>query len=102
MPHNIYLHSALVLSRKINMNSNNEIRDAAIYNNIESAFSLFISFVISTCVISTFAVYITSPDWLNRDPDDQNLDLNSASQALEAVFGNASKYIWALGLLAAG
>jgi natural resistance-associated macrophage protein len=102
MPHNIYLHSALVLSRKINMKSKNEIRDAAIYNNIESAFSLFISFVISTFVISTFAVYITTPDWLNRDPDNKNLDLNTASVALQTVFGDASKYIWALGLLAAG
>lgn len=82
MPHNIYLHSALVLSRKINMKSKNEIRDATIYNNIESAFSLFISIVISTFVISTFAVYITTPDWLNRKPEDQNLDLESASVAL--------------------
>ena len=70
MPHNIYLHSALVLSRKINMNSKNEIRDAAVYNTIESAFSLLVSFIISTFVISTFAVYITKPDWINRKPED--------------------------------
>ena len=84
------------------MNSKNEIRDATIYNNIESSFSLFISFIISTCVISTFAIYITTPDWLNRKPEDQNLDLDSASEALQSVFGDASKKIWALGLLAAG
>lgn len=57
------------------MKSKNEVRDATIYNNIESAFSLFISFLISTFVISTFAVYINSDDWNNRDDDDKNLDL---------------------------
>lgn len=100
MPHNIYLHSALVLSRKINMKNKNEIRDATIYNNIESAFSLFLSFLISTAVISTFAVYITSDDYINNPRD---LDLQSASVALGAFFGeNTAQYIWAIGLLAAG
>ena len=57
------------------MKSKNEVRDAAIYNNIESAFSLFISFIISTFVISTFAVYTNSDDWNKRPLDDRNLDL---------------------------
>jgi Mn2+/Fe2+ NRAMP family transporter len=92
----------LVLTRKINMKNKNEIKEATIYNNIESGFSLFISFVISTCVISTFAVYIQSDDFNNRPEDDRDLNLSSASEALAAVFGDKAKYIWALGLLAAG
>jgi NRAMP (natural resistance-associated macrophage protein)-like metal ion transporter len=75
MPHNIYLHSALVLTRKINMKNKNEIKEAYIYNTIESAFALFISFVISTTVISTFAVYVQSEDYLSRDADDRDLTL---------------------------
>ena len=58
MPHNLYLHSALVLTRSVGGNNYNIMRDAIIYNNIESGISLFISFIISTTVIATFAVYI--------------------------------------------
>jgi len=58
MPHNLYLHSALVLSRKINYRNRNEVAEGNYYNAIESAISLFLSFLISTCVISTFAVYV--------------------------------------------
>lgn len=57
MPHNLYLHSQLVLSRKVDSNNKNTQYEAVIYNCIESAISLFIAFVISTSVITTFAVY---------------------------------------------
>lgn len=97
MPHNIYLHSSLVLSRKLNMKNKNSLYEAIIYNTIESGISLFISFVISTAVITTFAVYT-----LRNPHADKELDLLSASYALQDNFGDASKYIWAIGLLAAG
>jgi len=58
MPHNFFLHSSLVLTRKINTQDKNQVRDACIYNNLESAFSLIISFLISASVIATFAVYV--------------------------------------------
>ena len=57
MPHNFYLHSALVLSRKINSKNKTQVNEACIYNNIESSISLFISFFINSCVIATFAAY---------------------------------------------
>jgi len=98
MPHNLYLHSSLVLTRKINYKNATALNEANIYNAIESAVSLFISFVISTAVISTFAVYSLK----HAGPDDQDMDLETASNALELVFGKAAKYIWAVGLLAAG
>ena len=97
MPHNLYLHSSLVLTRKIDHKDKNQVNDGIIYNSIESAFSLFISFIISTAVIATFAVYVA------RNPTkSNNLDLAEASVALSETFGNAAKYIWAIGLLAAG
>lgn len=97
MPHNLFLHSSLVLTRKINMKDKNQVRDACIYNNIESACSLLVSFLISASVIATFAVYTKSSQY-----DGGEVDLNSASRALEKTFGENSKYIWAVGLLAAG
>lgn len=97
MPHNLYLHSALVLTRKIDPTSKRQVNEANIYNNIESAISLFISFIINTAVISTFASYaVSKPD---TDPD---LNLKDAATALEGLYGDGAKYIWALGLLAAG
>lgn len=96
MPHNLYLHSSLVLTRKIDHRNKNQVYEANIYNMIESAFSLLISFVISSCVIATFAVYSI------KNPGAGELDLESAADALKETFGNASKYIWAIGLLAAG
>lgn len=63
MPHNLYLHSALVLTRKVNYKNRTAVNEANIYNAIESAIALIISFVISTSVISTFAVYVDAyPD----------------------------------------
>lgn len=57
MPHNIYLHSSLVLSRKINTNNKAMVKEANIYNAIESGISLMISFFISFAVVGTFAYY---------------------------------------------
>jgi natural resistance-associated macrophage protein len=96
MPHNLYLHSALVLTRKISYHNRNAVYEANIYNAIESAISLGISVVISTAVIATFAVYVAG------HPLHGDLDLLTASTALASTFGNSAKYIWAIGLLAAG
>ena len=49
MPHNLYLHSALVLSRKIN-GSEGAIRGALMYNKVESAFALGVSLFINVAV----------------------------------------------------
>jgi len=57
MPHNLYLHSSLVLTRKVDMKNKNQVNEANIYNIMESSLSLFVSFIISTAVIATFASY---------------------------------------------
>jgi natural resistance-associated macrophage protein 2 len=58
MPHNLYLHSALVLSRKVNYRNRNEVAEGNYYNAVESGISLGVSFFINTFVIATFAVFI--------------------------------------------
>lgn len=60
MPHNLYLHSALVLSRKINHKNPRAVYESNIYNAVESGFSLLISFLISFSVVGTFAYYHNS------------------------------------------
>ena len=65
---------------------------------MESSVSLFISFVISTFVISTFAVFIQK----HPDTDIDTLNLEGAAAVLGESLGPNAKYIWAIGLLAAG
>jgi Mn2+/Fe2+ NRAMP family transporter len=95
MPHNIYLHSALVLSRKIDHNNYSMVKEACIYNTIESTFSLFISFLINFSVVGTFAYFHFASPGLQ-------LNLLNAAIAFEDTFGNAARIIWGVGLLAAG
>ena len=56
MPHNIYLHSALVQSRKIDTSHAGAKREAILYNAIESGASLAVTVVINLFVMSVFAV----------------------------------------------
>uniref|UniRef100_A0A671YI77 Solute carrier family 11 member 2 n=1 Tax=Sparus aurata TaxID=8175 RepID=A0A671YI77_SPAAU len=55
MPHNIYLHSALVKSRDIDRKNKKEVKEANKYFFIESTIALFISFLINVFVVAVFA-----------------------------------------------
>lgn len=55
MPHNLYLHSALVKSRDIDRKSSNKVREANYYYFIEACVALFVSFVINVFVVAVFA-----------------------------------------------
>ncbi|KAM7518824.1 hypothetical protein LguiB_017786 [Lonicera macranthoides] len=83
MPHNLFLYSALVLSRKI-PNSVGGINDACRYYLIESGFALFVAFLINISVISVSGTVCSaknlSTDNVNSCSD---LTLNSASFLLK-------------------
>merc|ERR1712224_864442 len=102
MPHNLYLHSALVLSRKVDTRRRASINEAIFYNNIDSAISLTLSFFISMSVVVTFAVYIIDDPLGEKHGAKNSLDLREASEALVVLLGDNAKYVWAIGLLAAG
>ena len=82
------------------MANRNAVNEANIYNTIESAISLFISFIINLAVIATFAAYVIQSG--HAGDQDYDLDLLEASKALQGLYGDSAKYIWAIGLLAAG
>ena len=58
MPHNLYLHSALVLSRNIDFSNKKKIREANFYYAIEASIALFVSFLINLFVVGVFAEVI--------------------------------------------
>ncbi|RLN72663.1 hypothetical protein BBJ28_00023763 [Nothophytophthora sp. Chile5] len=55
MPHNIFLHSALVQARGINPRSPARVTEANLYFGLEAAMALFVSFLINAAVICVFA-----------------------------------------------
>ena len=84
MPHNLHLHSALVITRKVNIKNRTHVNEAIMYNIMDSSISM-ITFFINASVICTFAAYVISTGH-DKDPD-YNLDLLSASDALKKTFG---------------
>ncbi|EYU32513.1 hypothetical protein ABFS82_03G096300 [Erythranthe guttata] len=102
MPHNLFLHSALVLSRKV-PNSVRGINDACRYFLIESGFALFVAFLINVAIVSVSAT-VCLVDELKPDDKERcsDLTLNSASFLLKNVLGGSSSTVYAIALLASG
>ncbi|CAI9115432.1 OLC1v1016334C1 [Oldenlandia corymbosa var. corymbosa] len=102
MPHNLFLHSALVLSRKI-PDSVRGIHDACRFFLIESGFALFVAFLINVAIISVSGAVCSA-----RNPSQDTIDycndltLNSASHLLKNVLGKSSSTVYAIALLASG
>ena len=55
MPHNIFLHSALVRSRKVDHRDKAATKEAIFYNSVESSIALFCSFIVNMFVVCVFA-----------------------------------------------
>ncbi|XP_077429395.1 natural resistance-associated macrophage protein 2-like isoform X1 [Vanacampus margaritifer] len=119
MPHNIYLHSALVKSRDIDRRNKKAVKEANKYYFIESTIALFISFLINVFVVAVFAqaFYNKTNSDVNREcngtsiphqglfPDNNKtleVDIYKGGVVLGCFFGPAALYIWAIGILAAG
>ena len=131
MPHNIYLHSALVKSREVDRSKKIKKRDANLYFTIESAIALFVSFIINMFVVSVFAEAFYSRHggnaetildkcpvlrnateenkrlWSrieNNEPVNTTLDVDlfQGGLFLGCEFHLVALYIWAVGVLAAG
>ncbi|XP_075666976.1 metal transporter Nramp1-like isoform X2 [Castanea sativa] len=102
MPHNLFLHSALVLSRKIPQSAQG-IKEACRFYLIESAFALMVAFLINISVISVSGTVCNSSHLSAEDQNScGNLDLNKASFLLENVLGSWSSKLFAIALLASG
>ncbi|MED6155739.1 Metal transporter Nramp5 [Stylosanthes scabra] len=102
MPHNLFLHSALVLSRKI-LNSVRGINEACRYFLIESGFALFVAFLINVAVISVSGTVCSSSNLSSQNAAHcSDLTLDSASFLLKNVLGRSSSTIYAIALLASG
>ncbi|XP_054799123.1 metal transporter Nramp5-like [Prosopis cineraria] len=102
MPHNLFLHSALVLSRKV-PGSVRGINNACRYFLIESGFALFVAFLINVAVVSVSGAVCSGNNLSAQDAERCNdLSLDSASFLLKNVLGRSSSTVYAIALLASG
>ncbi|XP_010063416.2 metal transporter Nramp5 [Eucalyptus grandis] len=102
MPHNLFLHSALVLSRKV-PRSVRGINDACRYFLIETGFALVVAFLINVAMVSVSAAVCSANNLSSSNSDTcNNLTLNNASDLLKNVLGRSSSTIYAIALLASG
>ena len=99
MPHNVFLHSALVQSRRVDHRNKGRVQEALNYYSIESTVALIVSFVINIFVTTVFAKGFYGTELAN------NIGLVNAGQYLQEKYGGGLFpifYIWGIGLLAAG
>ncbi|KAE7999676.1 hypothetical protein FH972_004082 [Carpinus fangiana] len=99
MPHNVFLHSALVQSREVDHSKKERVQEALRYYSIESTVALVVSFIINLFVTTVFAKGFYGTDIAN------SIGLLNAGQYLEEKYGGGLfpiLYIWGIGLLAAG
>lgn len=121
MPHNLYLHSALVKSRKVDRHQPAKVKEANYYFFIEASIALFVSFIINVFVVAVFAHGMygkTNEDVIglcdkNSTIYDEaasifipgqplDVDIYKGGIFLGCAFGMFALYMWAVGILAAG
>nr|CAB3456238.1 unnamed protein product [Digitaria exilis] len=102
MPHNLFLHSALVLSRNT-PSSVKGIKDACRFFLFESGIALFVALTINICIVSVSGTICNSS---SISPDDSakcsDITLDSSSFLLRNVLGKNSAVVYGVALLACG
>ncbi len=94
MPHNLYLHSALVQTRKIERTEKG-IRQAIKYNRIDSTVALNMAFFVNAAIlIVAAAVFFKSGK--------QVTEIHEAYKLLPDFLGKVAPYLFAVALIAAG
>ncbi|WBL25575.1 Nramp family divalent metal transporter [Zunongwangia sp. HGR-M22] len=96
MPHNLYLHSSLVQTRKIKRTKNG-IRQALRYNFIDSAIALNLAFFVNA------AILILAASVFFKNGMFEVAEIQDAHQLLEPLLGSSlAPVLFALALIAAG
>lgn len=95
MPHNLYLHSALVQSRKIDR-SEKGIRQAIKFNRIDSTIALNIAFLVNA------AILIIAATVFHKTGNSDVARIEDAHKLLPSFLGNMAPILFAVALIAAG
>ncbi|KAI8318768.1 Nramp-domain-containing protein [Martensiomyces pterosporus] len=102
MPHNFYLHSALVGSRKIDRTPRNRlraVRQAIKYFRVETSVGIFFAFMINLAIV---CVFVKVFEFLDLQEASYTPGFADCADGLGAVIGATARYIFIVGLLASG
>ncbi len=95
MPHNLYLHSSLVQTRKIKRDDEG-IKKAIKFNFFDSAIALNLAFFVNAAIL-----VLAAAAFYNNGLT-QVADISNAHQLLQGLFGNMAPILFAIALIAAG
>ncbi|MCG9879294.1 MAG: Nramp family divalent metal transporter [Bacteroidia bacterium] len=95
MPHNLYLHSSLVQTRKIKKDDEG-IKRAIKFNFFDSAIALNAAFFVNA------AILILAAAAFHRNGFNQVADISDAHELLRGIFGDLAPALFAIALIAAG
>ena len=95
MPHNLYLHSSLVQTRKIDRSSKG-IKDALKYNFIDTAVALNLAFFVNA------AILILAATAFFKNGLFEVAEIQDAHRLLEDIFGSMAPTLFAIALIASG
>lgn len=95
MPHNLYLHSSLVQSRKIERNDEG-IRKALRYNMVDSTIALNLAFLVNA------AILILAATAFYKNGFHEVAEIQDAHLLLTNIFGSMAPALFAIALIAAG
>jgi len=95
MPHNLYLHSALVQTRKIDR-SNAGIKQALKFNRIDTTIALNLAFFVNA------AILILAATVFFKTGNSQVAEIKEAHRLLPNFLGNLAPKLFAIALIAAG
>eukprot|EP00127_Corallochytrium_limacisporum_P007229 Clim_evm2s244 gene=Clim_evmTU2s244 len=104
MPHNLYLHSALMQTRKVDHRSDVQVKWANFYCAVECAFGLVVGFIINAAVIVASGAVFFPSEINNYRVVDDVLDIGflDAASMLRESLGKGAKLIFGIALLASG
>ncbi len=95
MPHNLYLHSSLVQTRKIEKTSTG-IREALKFNFIDTAIALNLAFLVNAAILILAAAAFFTNGF------HEVAEIQDAYKLLDNIFGPAAPTLFAIALIASG
>ncbi|MDE3212742.1 MAG: Nramp family divalent metal transporter, partial [Bacteroidota bacterium] len=95
MPHNLYLHSSLVQTRKFDRTPGG-IKQAIKFNRVDSAIALNMAFLVNT------AILVVAGTVFFKTGNSQVAEIHEAYRLLPSFLGNFAPILFAVALIAAG
>ncbi|KAL5227537.1 hypothetical protein ABZP36_015802 [Zizania latifolia] len=101
VPHNLFLHSSLVLTRKMPYTPKGR-KDASTFFLLENALALFIALLVNVAIVSIPGTICADNLSVADTNTCSSLTLSSTSVLLKSIMGKSSSTVYGLALLASG